>query len=462
MAVAVDFLHRFGLIQGELLSTDGQLEPSYARSKGCTYACERCQAFPLDEAARQALGEPWRSGAKRLQITCPCPEVVAKVREATAKKGHQHDPTVPLLAIETGPRDTATPSQRQRMATLLDLPQEDVPPVPINWCHGRQGPSGALLGSCPTMPSDLEANVGHHVETTDPAHHEEIFGSVHLKTTDLNPQLGLECPLGNSTSPANVNEGRECVAHRMTLALPVRPGQVQLEDAASDVTGNYEWLQERGAMAVLDDNRRNEHVDEASLLRRGYDVNGTPYAPCGRLGRSNGSDDHAQSRQDVCGKPCPPKEQRHCPHRVGVLGSSHRMTCKDPPRLSGPLQRGPPAWQRLYGARSASERTNSDDQEVIAKAHPLRMRGLKAFRCAGAIRTLAQLVRRALHFVLDVTSTRSKSSVAQTCMTPFFDNRQTIPWIPITPVRRRGRVCLQTGLKTACSPPSNVTPHWKP
>ena len=37
----------FGLIKGELLSTDGQLEPSYSRYKGCTYACEDCQAFTL-------------------------------------------------------------------------------------------------------------------------------------------------------------------------------------------------------------------------------------------------------------------------------------------------------------------------------------------------------------------------------------------------------------------------------
>jgi hypothetical protein len=35
MAVAVGFLHRFGLSQGDLLSTDGQLEPSYARYQGC-------------------------------------------------------------------------------------------------------------------------------------------------------------------------------------------------------------------------------------------------------------------------------------------------------------------------------------------------------------------------------------------------------------------------------------------
>jgi hypothetical protein len=304
--------------------------------------------------------------------------------------------------------------------------------------------------------------VGHHVETKDPAHHEEICGSVHLTTTDRNPQLGLEWPLGTSTYPANVHERRECGAHRMTRALPGPHWQGPLGDAASEVTGTYAWLQERGAMAVFADNRRNEHVDEASLVHRGYDVNGTPSSPCGRLCRSNGHDDHAQSRQDVYGKPCPPKEQRHCPHRVGVLGSSHRMTCNDHPRLIGPLQRGTPAWQRLYGARSASERTNSDDQEVIAKAHPLRMRGLKAFRCAGAMRTLAQRLRRARNFVLDVTSTRSKRSVAQTCMTPCFDNRRTIPWIPITPVSMRGRVCLQAGLKTACSPPSNVTPHWKP
>jgi hypothetical protein len=42
------------------------------------------------------------------------------------------------------------------------------------------------------------------------------------------------------------------------------------------------------------------------------------------------------------------------------------------------------------------------------------MRGLKAFRFAGAMRTLAQLLRRALNFVLDVTYTLGKTPVAQT------------------------------------------------
>jgi hypothetical protein len=363
-AVAVDLLSHFGLIKGELLSTDGQLEPSYARYKGCTYACEGCHAFCIDEAGQQALRDQLQSGATRLQLPCPFPDVVDKVREASAHKGYPTDPQVILLEIASVPEDKASTAPRQHVATLLGFPEADVPPWRLKGCHVSLGATGELVGSCPKMPSDLAATVGVHVDTKDPSKKEEVFGYVHLKTTALNRELGLELPLGNSPSPANTNEGTAFIAHRSTLALPVVPGQVPLGDAANDITTNYEWLHERGAIAVFDYNRRNEHLDDASLLHRGYDQHGTPSAPCGRLCRSNGYDDHADSRQYACGRRCPPEEQQHCPHRYGVLGSSHRMSCKAHPRLMGPIQRGTPAWQRLYGARSASERTNSYDQEV--------------------------------------------------------------------------------------------------
>jgi len=167
---------------------------------------------------------------------------------------------------------------------------------------------------------------------------------VHLKTTDLHPELGLELPIGDSTDPANTNEGTGFIPHRSKLAVPVQPGQVQLGDSANDITANYEWLHERGAVAIFDYNRRNEHVDETSLLNRGDDVNGTPYAPCGRLCRSNGYDDQAESRQYVCGLQWSPEEQQHCPHRYGVLGYCHRMSFKDHPRLIG-------IFQPYYGSR---------------------------------------------------------------------------------------------------------------
>jgi hypothetical protein len=203
------------------------------------------------------------------------------------------------------------------------------------------------------------------------------------------------------------------MAHRAALAIPVLPGQVHRGDAADDLPANYRWLRDRGGVAVIDDNPRHEHLAPASLLPRGYDPNGTPSAPCGRLCRSHGDDYHANSRPYVGGRPCPLQEQQACPHASGVLGDSHRMPCTDQPRLMGPLQRGTPTWQRRYGARTASERTTGYDPDVIANGRPSRLRGRKALRFAGVIRTLAQLLRRALHCVLDVTDTLGKTPVVQ-------------------------------------------------
>jgi len=414
LAVMVELLRMFGLITGEMLSTDGQLEPTYARYKGCAYACEGCQQFPIGEAEQQELRSQLHSGATRLQLTCPFPDVVAKVRAATANTGHPREPKVTLIEIKDSADAAASSADRHQVATVLGVPQDQVPPVRLTRCHVDQTPQGALVGSCPKVPADLDARVGYHIDTKDPSKKEPVFGYLHLKTTALNRELGLELPLGTSTYPADASEGSKFIEHRAALAVPVLPGQVHLGDAAYDVTANYRWLHDQGGIAVFAYNPRNEHLDPESLVNRGYDQHGTPYAPCGRLCRSNGYDYQAGSRQYVCGRQCPPEEQQRCPHHYGVLGYSHRMTFSDHPRLIGPIQRSTPAWQRLYAARSASERTNSYDQEVIANAHPLRMRGLKAFRFAGAMRTLAQLLRRALNFVLDVTFTLGKAPAAQT------------------------------------------------
>jgi len=140
-------------------------------------------------------------------------------------------------------------------------------------------------------------------------------------------------------------------------------------------------------------------------VARGYDTNGTPSAPCGRLCRSHGYDDQSDSRQYVCGRPCPLPEREQCPHGHKVRGSTRTMSFHAYPRLLGPIPRGTEHWKILYAARTASERTNSYDQEVIDNGRPLKLRGLQAFRFAGAIRTLAHLLRRALTCILDVTYT---------------------------------------------------------
>lgn len=405
IAIMVQLFIDFGLIKGEIVSTDGQLEPTHSRFKGCAYACKGCQELPIDEASRHELAEQLQSGSQRLEMLCPFPEVVDKVRQATAKTGDPKDPKVPLLEVEPLSPDQTASKSHPKLAELLGLPQDQLPPVRLKWSHLSLGPSGEWRASCPKVPSDLDASVGYHVDTRNPGQKERVFGYLHLKTTDHHPVFTLELPLGNSTYAAGADEGTEFIGHRSALALPVLPGQIQLGDSANDQIANYHWVHDQGGIAVFAYNRRNEHLDSESLLNRGYDQHGTPYAPCGRLCRSNGYDYQAQSRQYVCGLQCPPEEQQHCPHRYGVLGYCHRMTFRDHPRLIGPIRRGSQQWQHLYAMRSASERTNSYDQEVIAKGSAVKMRGLAAFSFAGSIRTLGQLLRRACNFVLDATYT---------------------------------------------------------
>ena len=404
-AVMVQLCIDFGLIKGEIVSTDGQLEPSHARFKGCAYACQGCQELPLNKAQRHDLAQQLQSGSTRLEIIWPFPEVVDKVRQATAETGTPQEPKVAVLAVEPLPPAQTSSMSHQKLAELLGVPKDQLPPVRLKWCHLSLSPTGELRASCPKVPSDLEAGVGYHGDTKNPGQKERIFGYLHLKTTDLHPDFALEFPLGNSTYAAGTDEGREFIGHRSALAMPVLPGQVQLGDSANDQIDNYHWVDDQGGSALFAYNRRKEHLDPEALLARGSDQHGTPYAPCGRLCRSNGYDYQAQSRQYVCGLQCPPEEPQRCPHRYGVLGYCHRLTFRDHPRLIGPMQRGSQQWQQLYGMRSASERTNSYDQEVISKGSAVKMRGLAAFSFAGAMRTLGQLLRRACNFVLDATYT---------------------------------------------------------
>jgi hypothetical protein len=414
MAVFVDFFRTFGLIKGEVLATDGQLEPTHARFKGCVYFCQDCQAFALDEASRQALCDQLHSGAKRLELLCPFPDVVDKVRQLTAKTGKPHEPRVALLEVEYGADDSPPSHEREQVAELLALSQDDLPPLRLKWSRLSRDPQGELWGHCPKVPKDLEAGVGYHIDPKDPSKKERVFGYLHQKTTDINVELGLELPLCNSTHSANTDEGTHFQAHRAQVAIPIVAGQMQLGDAAYDVTANYQWIRGQGGIPIIDYNPRKEHLTPQALLHRGYDQYGTPYAPCGRLCRSNGYDYQAESRQYVCGRPCPLDEQDQCPHAQKPWGYSHRMAFSAHPRLIGPVQRGTPTWNRLYAARTASERTNSYDQEVIDNGRPPKLRGLQAFRFSGAMRTLAQLLRRACTFVLNVTYTLGKLQTVQT------------------------------------------------
>jgi len=312
--------------------------------------------------------------------------VVHKVLQATTKQGKPREPTVALLEIEDLPADSSKTAGAQQLSELLSLSPAQLPPLRIKWSR----------------------------LTKDPQHTERVFGYLQQKTTHIDIELGLELPVGTSTYPANASEGSHFLEHRAKVALPCQPHQVELADASYDAVENYHGIRGRGGLPVIAYNPRREDLSPEALLARGYDTNGTPYAPCGRLCHSNGYDYQADSRQYVCGRPCPLPERAQCPHGQKVRGYTHRMSFVEYPRLIGPIQRGSEASNILYAARTASERTNSYDQEVIDNGRPPKLRGLQAFRFAGAIRTVAHLLRRAITFILDVTYTLGKLRPATT------------------------------------------------
>jgi integrase len=109
--------------------------------------------------------------------------------------------------------------------------------------------------------------------------------------------------VGISTYPADAHEGRHFPEHRAKSAIPFLPQQVELADAGDDTVENYHGIRSRGGSPIIAYHPRHADLAPEALLARGYDTNGTPYAPCGRLCRSNGYDYQADSRQYVCGRP---------------------------------------------------------------------------------------------------------------------------------------------------------------
>lgn len=99
----------------------------------------------------------------------------------TAKDGSPKTPKVALLDIETVPADHAQRSHRQHVADLLGLSEDEGPPLRLKGCHLSSTATGSVMGSCPKVPSDLDAKVGDHVDTHTPPDKERIFGDVHLQ-----------------------------------------------------------------------------------------------------------------------------------------------------------------------------------------------------------------------------------------------------------------------------------------
>lgn len=418
--VFVQFFTKFGLIDGNILVTDGQLQPTFSRYKGCAFACSSCHRLPLP-SLKEILLPQIQAGKKELKMLCPFEKVQQKVKELTEKKGKKPK-EVSLTVLEIAylsedftvrPRRDQPKSpfkdQRQELANLLGVCVDELPAVRIRRSRIKRNEKGEIEGiDCPKAPSDLEARVGYHIDNSSPDKVERVFGYNAIRTTNINCALKLELPVGGGTYPADIKEGEKFPSHlkKISQAVPNKDFQIHGMDSGYDQKEDYECLRNQRAIPVIAYNPRRENLTQQAQIKRGYDSNGVPFAPCGRIMRSNGYHYDHKYRQFICGKSCQDGEEEvSCEHLSKRYGFTAQMSACQHPRLVGEILRGSKRWEELYAKRTAAERTNSYDQEVIGKNGRMRFRGLRAFAYQNAIRLLGQLLRKAFHFILDVTYT---------------------------------------------------------
>jgi len=275
----------------------------------------------------------------------------------------------------------------------------------------------AMTMVCPKLPKDTDARVGVRRHPLYPDKKEKIFGYNAIISTSVEPQIGIELPVAVTNIAGNAEEGSYLVINREQInehhdCTPA----VDCADSKYDAFNNYIYIREHGSIPIIDYNRRNEKITRDDLLKRGYDQQGTPFAPCGLLTIPNGFDQERQRLTFCCFKQCKKLDARAledlnstynlaiCPHIGNEVGFTRHMYVKEHPRLINAIPRGTKKYQKLKQYRSASERINSaakEDTPILRKP-----RVLNKERAA----TLAQmtgiviLLKRAFSFIVKKTA----------------------------------------------------------
>ena len=141
---------------------------------------------------------------------------------------------------------------------------------------------------------------------SNPEKIEKIFGYNAIFTTSIEPQWGIELPVGCITIAGNAEEGNQFIPlqeqiRRLHCASP----RIHLLDAKYDEFRNYEFVRKQGAIPLIDYNPKNEKSAREALLERGYHRNGWPYVPYWHFPtRPNGFDVSARRLSFSCFKHC--------------------------------------------------------------------------------------------------------------------------------------------------------------
>jgi len=419
----VTLVEKLGLLTYNILATDGTLYPSAARYRGCCCFNDSCASITVDNVAQKVRDRVLRRiedpaeivpGKEcRVRTECPNPKFPVGVKrpKITILSFTLENASEELTAVDSNNlKFFRVEEPLSKHGLVLRFRESNVHAISVSSIISE--PSNSFRFRCPKLPYDRDARIGVRRLPSNLDKVEKIFGYDAVITTSIEPQWGIELPVGCRTIAGNAEEGNQFIPLQEEICgfHPAHP-RIHLLDAKYDELDNYDFARTQGAVPLIDYNPRNEKITREALLERGYDRNGWPYVPyCRFPTRPNGFDAAIQRLSFACFKQCVKSKDpallepfRNCPHRGNRLGFATHVSIAQHPRLILEIPRGSDRYRQLHAIRSASERTNStlkDDNAILSKPPVRSLRQAGVVSLIGAMTTLIDRVAR---FILEVT-----------------------------------------------------------
>jgi len=426
--VLVSIFHQLEIITFNILAHDGTLYPTWARYKGCTWFCDQCSCitvknvtgkvknrilYRLNNLAQNNLGSE-----VRVYTECPSDRFPEKDKHGKEIK----KPKIELFAFRLAFVNGQISEEQRNTAILLGVEEElHKQQLCINTLRSNVASidfyDSSMTICCPKLPKDTDARIGVRRNPKNPNQIEKIFGYNLVLSTSVEVHLQIELPVAVTNISGNAEEGSQFIKNKEQIHNHHKcQVKIDILDSKYDIINNYDYIRSKGSIPIIDYNPRNENLSKQTLINRGYDQNGWPFAPCGLLTRPNGFDEKHQRLTFCCFKQClklRPKAMKNlhnqyniamCPHIRNRTGFSKHMYIKEHPRLINEIPRGSKRYNLIKKIRSASERANStmkEDQKVIDK--PKVMNSSRA-NILAQMAAIVLLLKRAFSCIVKTTN----------------------------------------------------------
>lgn len=420
MGMLVELFKIIGIISGQILCTDGTLIESFAKYRGCNFTdkCCKCMDCPsglfkdinakVADACLAINEEDKRSKIISVEMQCPRPEVIEKMKEAIKiKKKKVSDSDIArfsVLKLMINRNPVRGWEKHVKLISSIIGTDIIVPEgygIEIISSAVSLDNTGRLIFCCPKACKDVAAKTGYRRDRNNPNKNEPIFGYKLVIMTSVEVELGLELPIMVSTGPGNINEALTFLKiHKKLKEYSAFQTEYHIMDSGYDFLYVYDYIREQQAVPIIDYNYRREKLTKEALRKRGYDEIGRPYAPCGRVCSQNGYDAKRKSVKYICGKG--KEDCKNCGHGNKKYGYTKSMLIKDNPRLTLEVPRCSKRYREIKNTRSSSERTNSYSKHW-AGLTDLRLKGTIAYAVRAVLVCIVIMLKKIAEFIAKMT-----------------------------------------------------------